>query len=173
MVLIFDLPNFPRCLSGHRRRQIQNPRPRYENGFMFRDEILDVFLLSQVDGAGGGRRKTKRSGRSENVDPAAAAAPRATRSYIPVCAMTRDHGTKQQETKKFVAEIKKERDRESWRRHLSIKDGNRGESLTSVADLSDSVFADARFKPKSSAACSYFVTYQVPSIITGRLLCET
>ena len=141
---------------------------------MFRGKILDgswCFSLSQVDGAGGGRRKTKRSGKSENVDPAAA--PRATRSYIPVCAMTRDHGTKQQETKKSVGEIKKERDRESWRRHLSIKDGNRGESLTSVADLSDSVFADARFKPKSSAACSYFVTYQVPSIITGRLLCET
>ena len=92
----------------------------------------------------GGRRKTKRSVKSENVDPAAE--PRATRSNIPVLnTRTGDHrGSQQQEIKKSVGEIKKERDRESWRRHLSVQDKNRGESLTSAADLSDSVFADAR-----------------------------
>ena len=102
------------------------------------------FFYSQVDATVGGRRKTKRSVKSENVDPAAE--PRATRSNIPVLnTRTGDHrGSQQQEIKKSVGEIKKERDRESWRRHLSVQDKNRGESLTSAADLSDSVFADAR-----------------------------
>ena len=101
------------------------------------------FFYSQVDATVGGRRKTKRSVKSENVDPAAE--PRATRSNIPVLnTRTGDRGSQQQEIKKSVGEIKKERDRESWRRHLSVQDKNRGESLTSAADLSDSVFADAR-----------------------------
>ena len=96
-----------------------------------------------MDATVGGRRKTKRSVKSENVDPAAE--PRATRSNIPVLnTRAGDRGSQQQETKKSVADIKKERDRESWRRHLSVQDKNRGESLTSAADLSDSVFADAR-----------------------------
>ena len=104
---------------------------------------IKFFFYSQVDATVGGRRKTKRSVKSENVDPAAE--PRATRSNIPVLnTRTGDRGSQQQETKKSVADIKKERDRESWRRHLSVQDKNRGESLTSAADLSDSVFADAR-----------------------------
>ena len=119
----------------------------------------------------GGRRKTKRSVKSENVDPAAAE-PRATRSNIPVLnTRTGDRGSQQQETKKSVAEIKKERDRESWRRHLSVQDKNRGESLTSAADLSDSVFADARLRPNSIFVHVYFIVRQVLSIIIGRLLC--
>ena len=104
---------------------------------------IKFFFYSQVDATVGGRRKTKRSVKSENVDPAAE--PRATRSNIPVLnTRAGDRGSQQQETKKSVGEIKKERDRESWRRHLSVQDKNRGESLTSAADLSDSVFADAR-----------------------------
>ena len=48
------------------------------------------------------------------------------------------------EVKKSVGVLNKERDSESWRRPLSVLDKNRGESVTSTADLSDSVFADAR-----------------------------
>ena len=96
----------------------------------------------------GGRRKPKRSGKSENVDPMAEP-PRAMRSagsYIPVCVKPGDDLPPQREPKKFVAGVSnKERESESWRRPLSVLDKNRGESLTSVADLSDSVFADARY----------------------------
>ena len=125
-----------------------------------------------MDATVGGRRKTKRSVKSENVDPAAE--PRATRSNIPVLnTRTGDRGSQQQEIKKSVGEIKKERDRESWRRHLSVQDKNRGESLTSAADLSDSVFADARLRPNSRFVHVYFIVRQVPSIIIGRLLFKT
>ena len=92
----------------------------------------------------GGRRKSKRSTKSENVDPLAEL-PRATRSSagscIPVFVKQDDKVPAQCEVKSTGA-LNKER--ESWRRPLSLLDNNRGESLTSAADLSDSVFADAR-----------------------------
>ena len=94
----------------------------------------------------GGRRKSKRSAKSENVDPMGDP-PRATRSggsCIPVCVKREDQGPAQREVKKSVGVFNKERDSESWRRPLSVLDKNRGESVTSAVDLSDSVFADAR-----------------------------
>ena len=94
----------------------------------------------------GGRRKSKRSAKSENVDPMGDP-PRATRSggsCIPVCVKREDQGPAQREVKKSVGVFNKERDSESWRRPLSVLDKNRGESVASAADLSDSVFADAR-----------------------------
>ena len=110
--------------------------------------IPEVFIHSQVDAAVGGRRKSKRSAKSENVDPMAEP-PRATRSgaagsYIPVCVKPGDDLPAQREVNKKFVGSNKERESESWRRPLSVLDKNRGESLTSVADLSDSVFADAR-----------------------------
>ena len=95
-----------------------------------------------MDGAVGGRRKSKRSAKSENVDPMAEL-PRATRSAgssIQVFVKQEDRMPAQREVKKVL----KERESESWRKPLSLLDNNRGESLTSAADLSDSVFADAR-----------------------------
>ena len=92
----------------------------------------------------GGRRKSKRSTKSENMDPMAEP-PRAMRSAgssIPV--KREDQVPAQREVKKSVGVFNKERDSESWRRPLSVLDKNRGESVTSTADLSDSVFADAR-----------------------------
>ena len=95
----------------------------------------------------GGRRKSKRSAKSENVDPIAEL-PRATRSSagscIPVFVKHDDHVPAQCEVKKSTGALNKGRESESWRRRLSLLDKNRGESLTSAADLSDSVFADAR-----------------------------
>ena len=98
-----------------------------------------------MDAAAVGRRKSKRSVKSENVDPMAEL-PRATRSggsSIPV-RDKQDQVPGQREVKKSVGVLSKERDSESWRRPLSVLDKNRGESVTSAADLSDSVFADAR-----------------------------
>ena len=98
-----------------------------------------------MDTAAVGRRKSKRSAKSENVDPMTEF-PRATRSggsFIPVC-VKQDQVPVQREVKKSVGVLSKERDSESWRRPLSVLDKNRGESVTSAADLSDSVFADAR-----------------------------
>ena len=97
----------------------------------------------------GGRRKSKRSARSENVDPMAEPlrALRSAGSSIPVsvCGGAKeDQGLAEREVKKSVSLSTKERESESWRRPLSVLDKNRGESLTSAADLSDSVFADAR-----------------------------
>merc|ERR1719220_921304 len=79
--------------------------------------------------------------------------PRATRSggsFIPVC-VKQDQVPVQREVKKSVGVLNKGRDSESWRRPLSVLDKNRGESLTSAADLSDSVFADARSRLSSLA----------------------
>ena len=94
----------------------------------------------------GGRRKSKRSGKSENVDPTAAELPRTTRSArssVPVCVNKQgDQVTAQHDVNGGV--LNRESESESWRRPLSVLDKNRGESLTSAADLSDSVFADAR-----------------------------
>ena len=94
----------------------------------------------------GGRRKSKRSAKSENVDPMAEPSRpmRSVGSSIPVCVKRDDQVPVQREVKKSVGVLQKERDSESWRRPLSVLDKNRGESLTSAADLSDSVFADAR-----------------------------
>ena len=102
-----------------------------------------------MDAAVGGRRKSKRSARSENVDPMAEPlrALRSAGSSIPVsvCGVAKeDQVLAQREVKKSVSLSTKERESESWRRPLSVLDKNRGESLTSAADLSDSVFADAR-----------------------------
>ena len=111
--------------------------------------VSEVPVHYQVDAAVGGKRKPKKSAKSENVDPTAEP-PRAMRSagsYIPVCMKPEDEVHLQKgEVKKSVGGFKKERDSESWRRPLSVLDRNRGESLTSAADLSDSVFADARCK---------------------------
>ena len=109
-----------------------------------------------MDAAAGGRRKAKKSAKSENVDPMGDP-PRAMRSagsYIPICVKPEDQVPPQkgEVVKKSVGELKKERDSESWRRHLSVVDKNRGESLTSAADLSDSVFADARCKLQLNTA---------------------
>ena len=94
-----------------------------------------------------GRRKSKRSTKSENVDPITEL-PRATRSaagsFIPVSVKQEDQVPAQCEVKKSTGALNKERESESWRRPLSLLDNNRGESVTSAADLSDSVFADAR-----------------------------
>ena len=94
----------------------------------------------------GGRRKSKRSAKSENVDPMAESSRpmRSAGSSIPVRVKQEDQVPVQREVKKSVGVLNKERDSESWRRPLSVLDKNRGESLTSAADLSDSVFADAR-----------------------------
>merc|ERR1719153_521075 len=76
--------------------------------------------------------------------------PRATRSAgssIPVFVKQEDRVPAQREVKKVL----KERESESWRKPLSLLDNNRGESLTSAADLSDSVFADARSRLSSLA----------------------
>ena len=95
----------------------------------------------------GGRRKSKRSAKSENVD-LITELPRATRSAagssMPVYVKQEDQVLAQCEVKKSTSALNKERESESWRRPLSRLDNNRGESVTSVADLSDSVFADAR-----------------------------
>jgi len=107
---------------------------------------------SKVDTAAVGRRKSKRSAKSENVDPMTEF-PRATRSggsFIPVC-VKQDQVPVQREVKKSVGVLSKERDSESWRRPLSVLDKNRGESVSSAADLSDSVFADARSRLSSLA----------------------
>ena len=96
----------------------------------------------------GGRRKSKRSGKSENVDPTAAELPRTTRSARssnPVC-VDKQGGqvTAQHDVNKSGGVFNREAESESWRRPLSVLDKNRGESLTSAADLSDSVFAESR-----------------------------
>ena len=100
-----------------------------------------------MDGAVGGRRKSKRSAKSENVDPMVEL-PRATRSTagssILVYVKQGEQVPAQCEAKKSTGALNKERESESWRRPLSLLDKNRGESVTSAADLSDSVFADAR-----------------------------
>jgi len=107
---------------------------------------------AKVDAVVGGRRKSKRSTKSENVDPLAEL-PRATRSSagscIPVFVKQDDKVPAQCEVKKSTGALNKES--ESWRRPLSLLDNNRGESLTSAADLSDSVFADARSRLSSLA----------------------
>ena len=95
----------------------------------------------------GGRRKSKRSAKSENVEPMAVSSRpmRSAGSSIPVCVKRDDQVPVQREVKKSVGVLNKGRDSESWRRRpLSVLDKNRGESVTSAADLSDSVFADAR-----------------------------
>ena len=99
-----------------------------------------------MDAAVGGRRKPKKSAKSENVDPMAESSRpmRSAGSSIPVRVKQEDQVPVQREVKKSVGVLNKERDSESWRRPLSVLDKNRGESLTSAADLSDSVFADAR-----------------------------
>ena len=88
----------------------------------------------------GGRRRSKRSAKSENVDPIADL-PRATRSgagsCIPVFVKQDDQLPAQCEVKKSTGALNKERESEFWRRPLSLLDNNRGESLTSAADLSD------------------------------------
>ena len=95
----------------------------------------------------GRRRKSKRSAKSENVDPMAEF-PRATRSAagsrIPVYVKQDDQGPAAQCEVKSTGALNKERESESWGRPLSLLDPNRGERVTSAADLSDSVFADAR-----------------------------
>jgi len=108
---------------------------------------------AKVDAAVGGRRKSKRSAKSENVEPMAVSSRpmRSAGSSIPVCVKREDQVPVQREVKKSVGVLNKERDSESWRRPLSVLDKNRGESLTSAADLSDSVFADARSRLSSLA----------------------